>query len=245
VVPLDTLDCQVSNLNDPDHSGTAYRWDIARRPDGSTTEFDAANDPESSVFVDIAGDYLLEVTAADESTGTLCQAMVQVLATYGQDVSIQVTWDTPGDEDQTDEGLSSGTDLDLHYLNRSLGCWTQTPADCHWRNKTPDWPEYGNRNDDPSIDIDDVNGAGPEGASHDNPGAGAYSVGVNYYDSHGFGNSIATLNLYVFGVVVLSETRELTEGQFWHVADISWPEGNVRLVNEIYENISNARCTAP
>lgn len=245
VVPLDTLDCQVTNRNDPDHSGTAYRWDVARRPDGSTTTFDSANTPESSFFVDIQGDYLLEVTAADEATGTICQASVQVTATYDEDISVQLTWDTPGDDDQTDEGLSSGTDLDLHYLNRSLGCWTQTLADCHWRNKTPDWPVFGNTSDDPSIDIDDVNGAGPENANHDNPQVATYSVGVNYYDAHGFGPSTATLGLFLFGGLVLSETRELTEGQFWHVADISWPDGNVRRVNEIYENISNASCTGP
>ena len=243
--PLDTLDCEVSNGNDPTHANTTYRWDVVSQPEGSFTSFDSANEPQATVFIDLSGEYLLQVTAVDDATDTLCQSSVQVSASYSDTLSIQLTWDTPGDDTPGDEGIASGSDLDVHYLNRSLGCWTQTPADCHWRNKQPDWPLVGTPTDDPSIDIDDVNGSGPESASHNNPTAGTYSVGVNYYDAHGFGDSTATLNLYLFGSIVLSESRVLTQGEFWHVADVSFPEGNVTFVDNVFGNISDVRCMAP
>lgn len=245
VVPLDTLDCSGSASSDPD-GGTiiSYQWSVLSQPEGSTTTFDSANAVNSSFFVDIAGPYELQLDLVDDAGASACTpATINVQATYDEDISAQLVWTTPGDPDETDEGLASGSDVDLHFLNVSKGCWTRLPWDCHWRNKTPDWGTTGNAGDDPSLDIDDVNGAGPENINLDNPESATYRIGVNYYDDHGFGPSIVTIRIFIFGSIVLERTKELPSSNvFWVVADVTWPEGTITFIDQIYPNITGAPC---
>ena len=245
VVPLDTLDCSGAASSDPD-GGTiiSYQWTVLSQPDGSTTTFDSANAVNSSFFVDIAGPYELQLDLVDDAGASACTPVtINVLATYDEDISAQLVWTTPGDPDETDEGLASGTDVDLHFLNVSKGCWSRAPWDCHWRNKTPDWGVTGNAGDDPSLDIDDVNGAGPENINLDNPEAATYRIGVNYYDDHGFGPSTVTIRIFIFGSIVLERTKELPSSNvFWVVADVTWPAGTITFIDQIYPNITGAPC---
>jgi hypothetical protein len=245
VVPLDTLDCSGAASSDPD-GGTiiSYQWTVLSQPEGSTTTFDSANAVNSSLFVDIAGPYELQLDLVDDAGASACTPVtINVLATYDEDISAQLVWTTPGDPDETDEGLASGSDVDLHFLNVSKGCWSRAPWDCHWRNKTPDWGVTGNSGDDPSLDIDDVNGAGPENINLDNPEAATYRVGVNYYDDHGFGPSIVTIRIFIFGSIVLERTKELPSSNvFWVVADVTWPAGTITFIDQIYPNITGAPC---
>ena len=241
VVPLDNLQCEISNSFDADHDETDYLWRVVEQPDGSTTRFQSDDRPVSTLFIDLAGEYRLSVTAIDRTTTASCEAFVQLRAQYDEDLSLQLTWDTSGDPDQTDQGLSSGSDIDVHYLNTSIGCWTQS-SDCHWRHICIDWGQPGNSTDDPCLDLDDVNGAGPENINHDNIPPGRYSAGVNYYDDHGFGESTATLRIFFLGILVLEKSRVLQSGEFWHVADIDWPSQAIRLVDQVYPNIADATC---
>ena len=245
VVPLDTLDCSGAASSDPD-GGTiiSYQWTVLSQPDGSTTTFDSANAVNSSFFVDIAGPYELQLDLVDDAGASACTPVtINVLATYDEDISAQLVWTTPGDPDETDEGLASGSDVDLHFLNVSKGCWSRAPWDCHWRNKTPDWGVTGNAGDDPSLDIDDVNGAGPENINLDNPEAATYRIGVNYYDDHGFGPSTVTIRIFIFGSIVLERTKELPSSNvFWVVADVTWPAGTITFIDQIYPNITGAPC---
>ena len=98
-----------------------------------------------------------------------------------QGFRVVMTWDTPGDPNQTDD---MGTDLDLHLLHPQAPSWNHSVYDCYFANRAPDWGNLGAENN-PSLDIDDVNGAGPEQISYQDPEErnDLYRIGVHYYSS--------------------------------------------------------------
>jgi hypothetical protein len=164
-------------------------------------------------------------------------AFVDVYAGYDEDISIQLVWTTPGDPDETD---TDGADLDLHFV-RSPGCWNDLKSDCHFRSMQPDWGRPGDVSDNPSLDFDDPDGGGPETVSLDNPELGvSYRVGVHYSRDNGWGPSNANAKIFVGDTIVLERTRTLTTGQFWDVAGVAWPSGEIVLIDRVYSRTEDA-----
>ena len=280
VVPLDVvvLDGSPSIDQDgrPDPRPVRYEWVITSRPEGSTSQpresfFDPAqpaNDgpeddettPRAVFFVDIAGTYTAELRVTDDRglDSIACEnpAVVTIVAQPEEAIHVQLVWRTPLDEDETNQ---EGSDLDLHLLHPSAENWGNRQVvdayDCYYLNPTPDWGQLENSDDDPSLDIDDINGAGPENISLNNPqdttllGA-PYLVGVYYYSSHGrqtgfdFGPSFARVRIYIRGDLAWEyegsegdeqpgEKEMQAEDHFWYVAQIFWPSGEV-VVRDLY-----------
>ena len=71
-----------------------------------------------------------------------------------------------GDEDRED---LNGADVDLHLSHPSGMGWFDSTYDCHYFNPTPDWGVLNQLADDPSLDIDDIDGGGPENINLNNP----------------------------------------------------------------------------
>jgi hypothetical protein len=144
-------------------------------------------------------------------------------------------WDTPTDPNQLD---ASGSDVDLHLLHE-VGSWNERPYDCFWQNLNPDWAsgrtgacisdQTPGCHDDPSLDIDDVDGSGPENINLDNPEPDhTYFVGVHYFSDHGYGRSFVTVRIFIGGVLEREFLRQRLDDQaFWQVGDIAWPAGTV------------------
>lgn len=229
-----------------------YRWSVVARPPGSTAQpverfFDAAHpadgglpDDESNAqalfFVDLAGEYVIELRVEDRlgvgAPSEACaqpDAVIHINAYPNTDVHIQLVWDTQGDADQTDD---EGTDVDLHLLHPSGNNWHVGPLDCFYANADPDWGVAGEDNNC-TLDIDDVNGAGPENinirAPEDTSALGnPYKIGVHYYKaSPMIGQdqleSLATVRVYLNGVFAEEWTHMLTHrDDFWEVAGIIW-----------------------
>ena len=238
-LPLDVLDCTSAASTDPDGDIIERVWQVVERPEGSTASFDDPSAESPSLFLDLAGRYALELDLVDDDGSPACEpARVVVVATPDEDIHVQLVWTTPADPDETDEGFAAGTDVDLHLLHPN-GCWEERPWDCHWRDTQPNWGDTSRTDDDPSLDIDDTDGAGPENINLDNPEAGiTYRVGVHYYNDHGFGTSIVTARIYLFGTLVYEDTQEMTDrGQFWQVAEIDWPTGAVRPIGAVTGDI--------
>ncbi|MFB6263037.1 MAG: choice-of-anchor D domain-containing protein [Bradymonadaceae bacterium] len=187
-LPLETVQFYSDASNDPDGKVARYEWSILKRPDGSTARLKPkASHPDPTMKLDLAGKYRIELVVYDEDGAASCgnRAVVTIKAIPQEDIHLQLVWDTPQDTDQTD---STGADLDLHYLNPSPSdaTWNKAPWDIYWDNKTSDWGQKNLPDDDPSLDIDDTDGAGPENINHDNPQSGkSYAMGVYYYDDHG------------------------------------------------------------
>lgn len=260
VVPLDTvvLDGGAStDANGPGGAPVGYSWTVTERPDGSTAQpvesfFDPQNPtdggpsdngstPAALFFVDLAGQYTIELTVRDEldqvAPSDLCPqpaASIRIDARPDSDIHVQMVWTTPGDPDETD---ADGTDLDLHLLHPRAREWKVAPLDCYSENANPDWGPPG-PSGDPSLAVDDMNGAGPEAVSLNDPEAtdelGApYRVGVEYYrtishsNGRDWGPSEATIRVFLGGVPSGEWVRRLDRaGNFWEVASITWTEGD-------------------
>ena len=227
-IPLKTVEFRGTNSLDPDGTVDRYEWSIIQRPTGSTaTLTPSSNVAEPSLFLDLAGDYVVELKVFDDRGTESCgdQALVEINATPNEDIHVQLVWDTPGDNDQTD---FLGSDVDLHFLHPN-GEWNKGPFDIYGLNTTSDWGTPGDVTDDPSLDIDDTDGAGPENINLDNPQDGlTYSVGVYYFSSLGFGPSYATIRIYIGGQLKYEEEKLLNRSdEFWNVGTIDWPGGAV------------------
>ncbi len=242
-IPLKTLELRGDRSTDPDGSIASYGWTVLSRPEGSTAQLSPHEaDPNPTFFLDLAGEYVFELQVVDDKGLPSCQnALVVVKAIPDEDIHVQLVWDTPGDPDQTDEGFGAGSDLDLHLLH-PLGDWFDTPYDCFYGNPNPDWGRPSNPSDDPSLDIDDTDGAGPENINLDNPQPNTvYRVGVHYFNDHSYGASFATVRIYIQGIMrfELANKRMPATDYFWDVATISWPGGNIQQIDNLLSSAPN------
>ena len=214
-------------------------WSLIANPqDSGSLLTGAESDRQTSLFLDLSGDYVVELHVWDSRGNKSCEpARLDLRATPDEDFHIQLVWSTPNDEQQFDE---DGSDVDLHLLHPN-GQWNEAPYDCFWQMIEPDWGEFGDKSDDPSLDIDDTNGWGPENINLNNPEIDTtYSVGVHYFADHGFGASFATVRFYLKGVLVKEYLKQrMINQQFWHVFDVTWPSGQVTSIDQVYSNFPN------
>ena len=236
-IPLKTLELRGDRSTDPDGSIASYKWTVLERPEDSTAQLaphEAAANP--TFFLDLAGRYVFELQVVDNKGLPSCRnALMVIKAIPDEDIHVQLVWDTPADPDQTDEGFAAGSDMDIHVLH-PLGDWFDLPHDCFYGNPNPDWARPANPSDDPSLDRDDTDGAGPENINLDNPENNrVYRVGVHYFNDHGYGASFTTLRVFVQGILrfELANKRMPATDYFWDVASIAWPGGNIQQIDNL------------
>ena len=137
------------------------------QPEGSTAKFIPSHDfPNPSFEVDLSGIYTFYLVVYDENNTPSCfPAEYEVAVIPDETIHIELFWHTPGDPDETDEGLEAGADLDLHLLHPlaagpdldgdgSAEGWFDIPWDCFWCNHNPDLgPEGPDGN--PYIPVED------------------------------------------------------------------------------------------
>ncbi|MEL6180406.1 MAG: hypothetical protein AAFS10_15715, partial [Myxococcota bacterium] len=120
------------------------------------------------------------------------------------------------------------------------GSW-ESGDDCHWRNcggSGLSWGAGGTQ-DDPRLDVDDVDGYGPENINIDEPEDATYRIGVHYWDDDTFGDSTVVLRIYCNAqlirefepVVLRAFGSDDPSNDFWLVADVTW-NGPICTVNE-------------
>jgi hypothetical protein len=213
-----------------------WEWRVVQRPEGSVnqpvesffnpavpTDGGRADDwatPTAKFFVDRPGRYTFAVELRTEGATRTTEVELDVPC----DLTVRLTWHTPGDLDETD---NDGSDLDLHLMHPDAEGLSTRPYDCYAANQAPDWPNhYG-----PSLDIDDVDGAGPESiwlgtiAHADQIGAN-YRIAVHNYrnedrDGISYGPSIATVQISTCREIhaEYEHTLEAT-GDTWWVAQV-------------------------
>ena len=271
VRPLDIITLDASNsvdLDGPNGAPVSFEWVVVERPEGSAAHIverffnplapndggleDDTSTPTAQFFVDLAGEYVFQLIVTDDlgfsAPSDACphnEVHTSVNAIPDQDIHIELTWTTPSDPNETD---NEGTDVDLHLRHPNGDRWFDSTYDCYFNNRFPDWGDRGPLNN-PQLDLDDVNGAGPENINLDEPEhtdettiPGPYVVGVDYYRSGGlftsdFGESEATVNIYLGGALAETFTRTLyTRGNFWEVAGIIWTaqERRVDTIDRFY-----------
>ncbi|MGM0576373.1 MAG: choice-of-anchor D domain-containing protein [Myxococcota bacterium] len=73
------------------------------------------------------------------------------------------------------------SDVDSHLIEPG-GTLFDCQSDCYFGNPAPDWGVQGDWVDDPFLDVDDVDGFGPEHINISEPQPGSYTYVVHYYD---------------------------------------------------------------
>ena len=89
-----------------------------------------------------------------------------------------------------------------------------------------------NDDNDPGLDRDDTDGAGPENLNLNEPEDTLYKVGVHYFEDNGIeGYSRPTVRIYIFTSLLLElEGPELYENDMWEVAAINWSQQQAQPV---------------
>lgn len=234
---------------------TKYSWSVEQPEDNKFNFVPTATFPNPTHQANVAGEYVYcldvcdsEKCSSDQDCRTTACKKVTVIP--DQAILCELTWRTPGDLDEFDEGQDAGSDLDIHFthpfatgpdldLDGKADGWFDIPYDVFWFNKTPDWETMNpSARDDPSLDRDDTDGAGPETVTLDAPVSGrVYRVGVHYWDDHGFGMAYPWLKCYIRGELVFERNLEelgvhLLKCDMWEAATITWPQGIVTAVQK-------------
>lgn len=214
-----------------------YSWSV-EQPDGSQETFvPSPSDPQPIFAVNVVGAYTFRLRVRDAGGTWSCEdAEFVVLVQPDQAIHVELTWVTPGDPDETDTGEAAGSDLDLHFTHPNAtgpdldgdgapDPWFDEEYDCFWHNPTPNWGSFDpSAGDDPTLDRDDTDGAGPENLNLQLPETNSvYRVGVHYWNDHGFGPARATLRVYSYATLVYEAADvELKQRDMWCVASVTW-----------------------
>lgn len=226
---MDVLELNATSSHDVEGRISYYQWDVILPP-GAQPSFSPNEESPTPFFnLDVVGDYLFSLRVYDEQGVESCVPdEFRVLVAPEETIYVELVWDTPGDSTNTDTGPGRGTDLDLHFLH-PLGQWNNPEyaswaiGDCHWMNKEPNWGDVSSTSDDPRFVREDYDGWGPEMITLNQPESNAdapitYSVGVYYFAAHGYGESDATVRLYVYGDLAFESTvTGLAPCEFWDV----------------------------
>jgi hypothetical protein len=216
--------------SDPDGGTVTYMWTVTTRPTGSVSTPSSPTSATTNFYLDASGTYVLRLCVTDDEGETAC-CDVTITSTPPGTIHVELSWST------------AYGDADLHFLNVTRtppdGWWTAD--DCHWLNRTPDWGPAG-VNANPTLDLDDTNGFGPENTTIDvNPASGRYTIGVHYYCSHSLGGGAtpgdgpteATIRVFCSGALIATYTGiRLDETDDWvTVASVDWPSCAGRSIN--------------
>lgn len=238
VQPLDSVLFDGSSSTVP-RGGATYAWRLVSQPqNGVQNVVPRAPPSEATLFAALDGEYVVELVVGDAygCDSVPVQATLQVRS-KGK-VHVQLTW------------AQSFGDLDLHFLGPN-GVFNDVSlygggSDCFFANCRGKWgePDYSidwglsnttspnnDHSDDPTLDIDELWGHGPENVTHASPFDATYSVIAHYFCSRAIqgggyardssGPVDATMKIFVNGEEAFAATQRLTQRDKWLPATIN------------------------
>ncbi len=216
-----------------------YAWSVSQPPGASQTLQPSASVAAPTFLVTVAGTYTFCLQVWDGQGSQDCPpACTQLMVTPNSGLYAELWWQTPGEPTPT--ALGPGSDLDLHLAHAMASqpdydCdgqpdpWFSNPFDCFWFNYWPEWDSGATTKDNPAMDLDDRHTGGYEYIKIEEPAGtpydvATYSLGVHYWNDHGFGPATATAAVYVMGAKVAQYSGTVLQpGDFWYVGKIAWP----------------------
>jgi hypothetical protein len=208
--PLATITVEGSGVDDG--MIVASGWTLRSEPMGAASEPPSPpNSARASFRPLLAGEYTLELFVRDDDGNVAtCTTLVRAIATEG--LRVEVFWNT------------DGTDMDTHLMRPDGVTWF-TDDDCYYGNCQRgglSWPP-GGAEDDPSLDIDDTDGFGPENINIESPIDGTYRVAIDAFR----GAANTTVRIYCGGST--TEPRQTfgpvfidsSSNDLWRVADVT------------------------
>jgi len=206
---------------DPDGFAiTSYSWTLTQLPAGSAVIMSGCSTANCGpITPDVAGTYTGQLIIENEH-GKSSSCTVDLEAIPSEELWVEMYW------------VHSGDDMDLHMV--APGGSARSGQDCYFANCTGifsnvDWGQSGVTSDNPSLDLDDISGTGPENINISNPAAGVYKVFVHDYPGSTYlGGNDVTVTVYVDGNPVFTDTRTISgEDSDEYFCEINWPAGTV------------------
>jgi cysteine-rich repeat protein len=248
VDPLVPIRLSGSDSEVPDGEVSAYEWSLdgqhgASVPEGSNVRLDATDlakvrlqyQPTSGAQpgVDLAGEYrvALRVQAPDERWSAW--KTVAFVAKPSRNLWVEMDWNV------------DAHDVDLHLLRGANPEAYTTDQDCYYANCVSGTPgqavlAWGGRaaGDDPILDVDDIDGLGPEVISIAVPEASQkYLVAVHLFRKDFGPSGEVRVRILIDGEVVFSAARDLLDSDdWWEVAEIDWASTEVTSVDRYLDN---------
>jgi hypothetical protein len=227
--PRQTLELDGSGSYDPqNYTPLTYAWSIAEAPDGSASALVNETTDTTYLTTDIAGDYTVQLSVTNSIGLTGAPATCTIPTIPTEQLHVELIWSTPN------------ADMDLHLLNGDGELYIN-PDDCNWCNQSPSWGESGG-DDDPSLDIDDRSGYGPENINIDDPVDDTYTVVVHYYEDLGDDAVVATVSIWLYGELYDTYYETLYRNEVWWVGDILWPDALINVDGVIDEKPGYRSC---
>ena len=226
--PHETANWIGENSYDPDGSAiTDYDWTLSSLPNGSAATM--PNGAENRLFFtpDLAGDYVGQLVVTNElgEHSEPCETTLESIP--AEDLWVEMYWQYVDD------------DMDLHLI-APRGSYGSLDSDCYYLNCTPesqwfydmDWGTAGYEGDDPSLDLDDITGTGPENINIQVPQTdGIYTVIVHDYQGSTpdvYGPNNVTVNVYLNGSLAWTDTVAISgDDSVNEFAEIDWLTGTV------------------
>ena len=197
-----------------------YRWRLVQKPSGSGSSLLDENADLRSFTPDLAGEYVFELVVTNEECVQSNPCQLSLQATPQEELWIELSWSESGD------------DLDLHLL-RDGGPF-ESDRDCYYGNCVSeigelDWGQRGFLDDNPKLDLDDIDGWGPQNINIQEPTSGEYTVVIHDYPgSEYYGDNTALLRVHLAGELVLEESIVIGgEDSKTEVAKVFWPSMEV------------------
>ncbi len=227
VEPLD--DVVLSGDQSVAQTGTivSYQWNIVEQPTDSTVrlsnptgvdtgfQFDSAAGVVSGL--DVAGTFRISLVVTDSNGAQSANdATITLNAVPTEGLHVQLTWSASVD------------DIDLHLGRGNNPGWC-SQDDCYYGDCTYsslDWDgQPGQTAGDPSLDIDDLEGFGPENINIDQPANGSYEILVHAYSGNpNYSSFTATdleVKIFVGGALVQAMTGHFNNtDDAWTVARV-------------------------
>ncbi len=230
---------------------TAYEWSVdadhgAQLPVGSGVRFDdASNDRPRLMYavrgderpgVDMVGVYRVALRVQDESANWSNWGHVSFEAKPNRALWVELTWDQ--DDHDVDLHLIRGANHDRAFSD---------DADCYFANCVPQTPgipvvHWGSsgQGDDPFLDVDDVDGLGPEVISIPSPEDGmSYLIALHMFrlDS-GREDTTATIKVFVDGEVIQTVSHAMPDADgWWDALRVTWgDEVDIETIDTYFED---------
>ena len=204
-----------------------YEWTLIKRPDGASNTFSENERRYHNIYgfvPDMAGEYVAELRVMNDRCVISDPCQATITARPNENLWVEMFWSHSGD------------DMDLHLV-RNNGDY-ESDEDCYFGNcigdewHELDWGTYGSIQDDPFLDLDDIEGTGPENINIEQPANGRYLVAVHDYPGSEYNRSNdVTIRIHLNGELVYNQTKSIQgEDSYTEFATIQWPEGTVQPI---------------
>lgn len=209
-----------SGSSDPNGRPLTWAWSVARRPAAADDAGlpDPSDQPSTTVRLDAAGTWEVALQVTNDLGVPSAPTKCVIEAVPVDQIHVELSWSGPT------------SDLDLHLADGDAPFFS-VPGDVSWCNRRPAWggPREG---DDPSLDLDDDDGFGPENINVAAPADGTYPVRVHLFDDGDDGLVTATVSVFAYGNLVHTSNQVLRRNQVWEVGQINWPDGSFGVASE-------------